>query len=106
MWITRKVYKKIPTIHDVDLDGGAKPPRVSYGVLSTPTRKRLPNPHGSLQSYKVSEETNMAKINLIISDKLEKEFREAIFKKYGMKRGNLSKAVEEAIKEWIKKQTP
>jgi len=46
----------------------------------------------------------MAKINLIISDKLEKEFREAIFKKYGMKRGNLSKAVEEAIKEWIKKQ--
>jgi hypothetical protein len=53
--------------------------------------------------HQLSEETNMGKINLIISDKLEKEFREAIFKKYGMKRGNLSKAVEEAIKEWIKK---
>jgi metal-responsive CopG/Arc/MetJ family transcriptional regulator len=56
--------------------------------------------------HQLSEETNMAKINLIISDKLEKEFREAIFKKYGMKRGNLSKAVEEAIKEWIEKQVP
>jgi len=45
----------------------------------------------------------MGKINLIIPDKLEKEFREAIFKRFGMKRGNISKAIEEAIKDWIKK---
>jgi hypothetical protein len=95
LWITRKAYKKTSTIHNADLDGGAKPPRVSNGVLSTP----------SVLSNKLNEETNMGKINLIISDKLEKEFREAIFKKYGMKRGNLSKAVEESIKEWIKKQS-
>ena len=46
----------------------------------------------------------MGKINLIIPDKLEKEFREAIFKRFGMKRGNISKAIEEAIRDWIKKQ--
>jgi len=45
----------------------------------------------------------MGKINLIIPDKLEKEFREAVFKKYGLKRGNITQATEEAIKEWIKK---
>jgi len=45
----------------------------------------------------------MGKINLIIPDKLEKEFRETVFKKYGLKRGNISQAIEEAIKEWIKK---
>jgi hypothetical protein len=39
----------------------------------------------------------------MVDRKLEKEFREAVFKKYGMKRGNISKAIEEAIKEWIKK---
>jgi len=44
------------------------------------------------------------KLNLVVSVELEKEFREAIFKKYGMKRGNITKAIEEAIKEWIEKQ--
>jgi hypothetical protein len=47
----------------------------------------------------------MGKINLIISDKLEKEFREAISKKYGYKKGNMRLAIEEAIKEWIEKQS-
>jgi len=45
----------------------------------------------------------MGKINLIINDKLEKEFREAISKKYGYKRGNMQLAIEDAIKDWIKK---
>jgi len=44
------------------------------------------------------------KLNLVISVELEKEFRETIFKKFGMKRGNITKAIEEAIKDWIKKQ--
>jgi hypothetical protein len=46
----------------------------------------------------------MGKINLVLADKLEKEFREAVFNRYGMKRGNIQKAVEEALKEWIEKQ--
>lgn len=44
------------------------------------------------------------KLNLVISIELEKTFREAIFKKYGMKRGNITKAIEEAIQDWIQKQ--
>ena len=45
----------------------------------------------------------LGKINLVISDKLEKEFREAVYKKFGLKRGNITKATEEALQEWIKK---
>jgi len=43
-------------------------------------------------------------LNLIISDELERQFREAIYKKYGMRKGNITKAVEDAITDWINKQ--
>lgn len=46
----------------------------------------------------------MGKINLVVSDELETQFRKAIFNKYGMKRGNIQKAIEDAIKDWIQKQ--
>lgn len=45
----------------------------------------------------------MGRINLTISDELEKKFRELIFKKKGWKKGNLKKAVQEAITLWIEK---
>ena len=45
----------------------------------------------------------MGKINLVVSDEMEKEFRDAVYRKYGMKRGNITKAVTEALNEWIKK---
>jgi hypothetical protein len=45
----------------------------------------------------------LGKIDLIISDELEKKFRETIFKRYGLKKGNISKAIEEAIDDWINK---
>jgi hypothetical protein len=45
----------------------------------------------------------LGKINLVVSDELEKSFRDAIYKKYGLKRGNISKATEEALRDWIKK---
>jgi isocitrate dehydrogenase len=38
-----------------------------------------------------------------MSDELENEYRNAVFKKYGMKKGNITKATEEALKDWIKK---
>ena len=44
----------------------------------------------------------MGKINLTISDGLEKRFREEVFRRLGMKKGNIQIAVEEAIKLWIK----
>jgi hypothetical protein len=45
----------------------------------------------------------LGKVNLVMSDELENEYRNAVFKKYGMKKGNITKATEEALKDWIKK---
>lgn len=42
----------------------------------------------------------MARVSIILSDELEKEFREKTFKKYGMKKGNITVALTEAIEEW------
>jgi len=46
----------------------------------------------------------MGTLKVVIPDDLEKVFREEVFKSKGMKKGNISKAVEEAIKLWIELQ--
>jgi hypothetical protein len=43
-------------------------------------------------------------MNLAVDTNLEERFREAVFKAKGMKKGNISEAVEEAIDAWIKSQ--
>lgn len=43
----------------------------------------------------------MARIDVVLSDEVEKEFREEIAKSLGMKKGNISIAIEEAIKLWM-----
>lgn len=45
----------------------------------------------------------MGKINVVLEDKLEEKFRRAIFERKGMKKGNISEAIEEAIECWIRK---
>jgi len=40
-------------------------------------------------------------IKVILSEELEKKFREEVFKQMGMKKGNITLAIEEAIKLWI-----
>ena len=45
----------------------------------------------------------MGKINISLPDSLEKKFREVVFEKFGMRKGNISKAFEEAIDDWIEK---
>lgn len=45
----------------------------------------------------------VGKLNISLSDELEEKFREVVFKKFGMKKGNINKAFEEAIDDWIKK---
>lgn len=46
----------------------------------------------------------MGRLDLNIDDDLEKKFREAVFHSKGMKKGNLTKALEEAVAKWIKEQ--
>jgi len=46
----------------------------------------------------------MAKLTVIIDDKLDERFREAVFKSKGMHRGNITEAVEEAIELWVRNQ--
>lgn len=43
----------------------------------------------------------MGKMNIVIDDKLEEELRKTVFQRKGMKKGNISEALEEAIKHWI-----
>jgi hypothetical protein len=44
----------------------------------------------------------MGKISISISDDLEEKVRKTAMKKFGMKKGYLSKAVIEALKLWLK----
>ncbi len=44
----------------------------------------------------------MGEMKIVLPDELEEKFREEIFKTKGMKKGNISKSVAEAIEMWIK----
>jgi hypothetical protein len=43
----------------------------------------------------------LGRINVDISDELEKQLRLTTVKQFGGKKGDLSKAVQEALKTWI-----
>ena len=45
----------------------------------------------------------MGLLHIILPDDLEKKFRKLVIDKYGKTKGQLSKAVEEAIRLWIEK---
>lgn len=40
------------------------------------------------------------KLTVMINDDLDQQFREAVFKKKGMHKGNIAEAVEEALTQW------
>ena len=46
----------------------------------------------------------MAYINLSIDDELDKQFRNEVNKRLGMKKGNLKVAIEEAMRDWVEKK--
>ncbi len=46
----------------------------------------------------------MGKMNIVLNDKTEEDFRRAVFESMGMKKGNISLALEEAIEIWITQQ--
>jgi hypothetical protein len=43
----------------------------------------------------------MGAIKVILPDELEKKFRDEVYKSMGMKKGNITIAIEEAINMWI-----
>lgn len=43
----------------------------------------------------------MGKLNLIIQEDIDQNFRAEVFKRKGMKKGNLTEALEEAMQLWI-----
>lgn len=45
---------------------------------------------------------NMKIVRGVITEEIEKQFRKIAMEKFGYSKGALSKALEEAIKEWIK----
>jgi hypothetical protein len=45
----------------------------------------------------------MGRIDVILPDRLEKELRMEVGRRMGVKRGNLTDAIKEAIEEWIKR---
>jgi len=61
---------------------------------------------GHRKSYIVKKigycDRKMGKISVSIPDELEKEIRIKAMKKFGMKKGYLSKAVMEALRLWLK----
>jgi hypothetical protein len=47
----------------------------------------------------------MARINVVISDGLDGKFRKEVARRLGMKKGNIQKAMEEAISVWLNKRS-
>lgn len=47
----------------------------------------------------------MGKMNIVLPDDIENKFRKAVFEKKGMKKGNISEALEEAIDLWIESES-
>jgi hypothetical protein len=47
----------------------------------------------------------MSLINARIDDKLLKDFRHVVYVKYGLKKGDLTKALEEAIRDYVQKNS-
>lgn len=45
----------------------------------------------------------MSLINARIDDRLLKEFRHVVYLKYGLKKGDLTKALEEAMQDYVRK---
>jgi len=52
----------------------------------------------------IKEVNKMGRINVDISDELEKQLRLKTVERFGGKKGDLSRAVQEAVKTWLDKK--
>lgn len=46
----------------------------------------------------------MGNIKVILPDDLEKKFRAKVYERYGMKKGNITIAILDAVKTWTEKE--
>lgn len=46
----------------------------------------------------------MGRMQIVLPDKLEEKLRDTAAKKFGNRKGSISKAIEEAIANWLNKQ--
>jgi hypothetical protein len=44
----------------------------------------------------------MTRLDVVVDDKIDKRFRSVVYRTYGMRKGNLKRALEEAIISWLK----
>jgi len=48
----------------------------------------------------------MAYVNANINDEILKQFRDVIYRKSGLKKGDITRSLEEAMQEYIQKYSP
>jgi post-segregation antitoxin (ccd killing protein) len=58
--------------------------------------------HETRDLQKVYKADSVGSVSVSIPDELEQQLREKGVERFGLKRGYLSKAVEEAIRLWLK----
>lgn len=46
----------------------------------------------------------MGRMQIVLPDNLEEQLRKKAAEKFGMRKGSISEAVEEALKDWINKK--
>ena len=56
------------------------------------------------QSVQQKQVNKMGRINVDISDELEKQLRLKTVERFGGKKGDLSRALQEAVKTWLDKK--
>ncbi len=50
--------------------------------------------------------SRMGRLDLNVDDTLEEKFRAKVYQRKGMKKGNLTEALEEAILMWVTTESP
>ena len=69
-----------------------------------PKCKQVVNTHPYLYPYvSLAVELYLGKLFIVLSDSVERQLRLASVTRLGGKKGDLSSAIEEAIKDWLKK---
>jgi hypothetical protein len=55
--------------------------------------------------YIVGADTQLGKMYIVLSDHIERRLRLAVVMRLGGKKGDLSGAIEEAVNDWLKKDS-